>query len=138
MTPPDLSVIARSRGADWLYTYLRSFYRDESVVTGWNNVVFPNAAMPHVLWKLQGIQRLHTGAVDSHGEAHAELVLESPGTMSPREYDDTIRDLVGFLQYMAEPARVQREQIGVIVLLFLGLMAVLTWLLKREFWKDVH
>ena len=138
VTPPDLSVIARSRGADWLYTYLRSFYRDESVVTGWNNVVFPNAAMPHVLWKLQGIQRLHTGAADSHGEAHAELVLESPGTMSPREYDDMIRDLVSFLQYMAEPARVQREQIGVIVLLFLGLMAVLTWLLKREFWKDVH
>lgn len=138
VTPPDLSVIARSRGTDWLYTYLRSFYRDESVVTGWNNVVFPNAAMPHVLWKLQGIQRLHAGVADGHGEAHSELMLETPGTMSPQEYDDTIRDLVGFLQYMAEPASVKREQLGVIVLMFLGLMAALTWLLKREFWKDVH
>jgi ubiquinol-cytochrome c reductase cytochrome c1 subunit len=138
VAPPDLSVIARSRGADWLYTYLRGFYRDESVATGWNNLVFPNAAMPHVLWKLQGIQRLHTVAADDHGEAHSELVLETPGTMSVRSYDNMIRDLVGYLEYMAEPASVKRERIGIIVLMFLGLMAVLTWLLKREFWKDVH
>ena len=138
VTPPDLSVIARSRGTDWLYTYLRSFYRDESVVTGWNNVVFPNAAMPHVLWKLQGIQRLHAQAADDHGEAHSELVMETPGTMSVPAYNNMIRDLVSYLEYMAEPASVKRERIGIIVLMFLGLMAVLTWLLKREFWKDVH
>jgi len=138
VAPPDLSVIARSRGADWLYTYLRGFYRDESVVTGWNNVAFPNAAMPHVLWKLQGIQRLHTQAADSHGKAHSELVLETPGTMSVPAYNNMIRDLVTYLEYMAEPESVKREQIGIIVLMFLGLMAVLTWLLKREFWKDVH
>lgn len=138
VAPPDLSVIARSRGADWLYTYLRGFYRDESVVTGWNNVVFPNAAMPHVLWKLQGIQRLHTEAADDHGKAHSKLVLETPGSMSVPAYNNMIRDLVSYLEYMAEPASVKRERIGIIVLMFLGLMAVLTWLLKREFWKDVH
>ena len=138
VAPPDLSVIARSRGADWLYTYLRGFYRDESVVTGWNNVAFPNAAMPHVLWQLQGIQRLHTQPATDHGGAHSELVLETPGTMSVPAYNNMIRDLVSFLAYMAEPASVKRERIGIIVLMFLGLMAVLTWLLKREFWKDVH
>lgn len=138
VAPPDLSVIARSRGADWLYTYLRGFYRDESVATGWNNVVFPNAAMPHVLWQLQGVQRLHTEAAGDHGEAHNKLVLETPGTMSEQAYNGTIRDLVNYLEYMAEPASVKREQLGIIVLMFLGLMAALTWLLKREFWKDVH
>ena len=78
VAPPDLSVIARSRGVDWLYTYLRSFYRDESTVTGWNNPVFPNAAMPHVLWQLQGIQRLHVVEGGDHGQPHNELVLETP------------------------------------------------------------
>ena len=138
VAPPDLSVIARSRGVDWLYTYLRGFYRDESVATGWNNVAFPNVGMPHVLWKLQGIQRLHIGEADAHGKAHSELVLETPGTLSPQEYDNLVRDLVNYIHYMAEPAAVQRVRIGIVVLIFLGLMAVLTWLLKREYWKDVH
>lgn len=138
VAPPDLSVIARSRGVDWLYTYLRSYYRDESSVTGWNNVVFANAAMPHVFWKLQGIQRLHTVKNGDHGETHSELVLETPGTMSVQAYNEMIRDLVNYIAYMAEPARVQRVSFGIVVLLFLGLMITLTWLLKREYWKDVH
>ncbi len=138
VAPPDLSVIARSRGVDWLYSYLRGFYRDESAVTGWNNLVFPNAAMPHVLWKLQGIQRLHTVEGGAHGQAHSELVLEVPGTMSKQEYDQTIRDLVAYLAYMGEPASIKRVRVGVIVLMFLGLLIALTWLLKREYWKDVH
>lgn len=138
VAPPDLSVIARSRGVDWLYTYLRRFYRDETTVTGWNNPVFPNAAMPHVLWKLQGIQRLHTVEGSDHGQPHNELVLETPGTMSAQAYDEMIRDLVTYLAYMAEPARIQRVQVGIVVLLFLGLIVVMTWLLKREYWKDVH
>ena len=138
VTPPDLSVIARSRGVDWLYTYLKGFYRDESVATGWNNVAFPNVGMPHVLSKLQGVQRLHTTEAEGHGKAHTELVLEEPGTMSVQEYDHMVRDLVNFLHYMAEPAAAKRVSIGIVVLLFLTLMAVLTWLLKREYWKDVH
>ena len=138
VAPPDLPVVARSRGTDWLYTYLRGFYRDKSVVTGWNNVVFANVAMPHVLWKLQGIQRLHTADGDDHGGTHSELVLETPGTMSVQAYDGMIRDLVTYLAYMAEPASIKRVRIGIVILIFLGLMAVLTWLLKREYWKDVH
>ena len=136
--PPDLSVVARSRGADWLYTYLRSFYRDDARTMGWNNVTVPNVAMPHALWKLQGIQRLHTDEAGDHGAAHGELVLETPGTITVDAYDDLVRDLVNYLTYMGEPAGVKRVQIGIIVLLFLGLMAVPAWLLKREFWKDVH
>lgn len=138
VAPPDLSVIARSRGTDWLYTYLRGFYRDDAQATGWNNISFPNVAMPHVLWKLQGIQRLHTNDADGHRKAHSTLALETPGTMSPQAYDDLVRDLVNYLAFMGEPARVKRVQIGIIVLLFLGLMAVPAWLLKREYWKDVH
>jgi ubiquinol-cytochrome c reductase cytochrome c1 subunit len=139
VTPPDLSVIARSRSPDWLYTYLRGFYRDTSTVTGWNNVVFPNVAMPHVFWELQGVQRLHTSEAGAHaGEQHSELVLETPGTMSVKDYDAMVRDLVAYLEYMSEPASIKRERIGVVVLLFLGLLVTLTWLLKREYWKDVH
>ena len=138
VAPPDLSVIARSRGVDWLYTYLRRFYRDETTVTGWNNPVFPNAAMPHVLWKLQGIQRLHTVEGGDHGQPHNELVLETFGTMSTQDYDEMVRDLVTYLAYMAEPAQIKRVQVGIVVLLFLGLIVIMTWLLKREYWKDVH
>ena len=138
VAPPDLSVVARSRGANWLYTYLRGFYRDESAVTGWNNVVFPSVAMPHVLWSLQGIQRLKTLEGGDHGEAHSQLVLETPGSMSVQAYDETIRDLVAYLEYMAEPRSVNRVRIGAVVLIFLGFLTVLTWLLKREYWKDVH
>ena len=140
-TPPDLSVIARSRGADWLYTYLRGFYRDEARPTGWNNVVFDKVGMPHVLWQLQGEQRLRVEeSVDAHGnkvEKHA-LVLSKPGKLSSGEYDIMVADLVNYLVFMAEPAKTQRMQLGLVVLLFLGIFFVVARALKKEFWKDVH
>jgi ubiquinol-cytochrome c reductase cytochrome c1 subunit len=139
--PPDLSVEARARGADWLYGYLRGFYRDDTRPTGWNNTVYEKVAMPHILWQLQGQQVLKVEEkVDAHGiktEAHA-LVLDKPGSMSPAEYDATIADLVNYLVYMGEPAKNQRLQLGLIVLLFLGLLFVVTYYLKKEFWKDIH
>lgn len=139
--PPDLSVIARSRGADWLYTYLRGFYRDDSRPTGWNNVVFDKVGMPHVLSELQGEQRLSVEeAVDAHGnrtEVH-KLVLDKPGKLSPAEYDATVADLVNYLVFMGEPARPTRIALGIVVLLFLGLLLIPAYALKREYWKDVH
>lgn len=141
--PPDLSVIARSRGADWLYTYLRTYYRDESRATGWNNLAFPNVGMPHVLWELQGQQLLEQhkeSAEGGHGGGHAEpkLVLAQAGTLSPKEYDAFVADLVNYLVYMGEPARASRVQLGIITLIFLGVLFVLAYLLKKEYWKDVH
>jgi ubiquinol-cytochrome c reductase cytochrome c1 subunit len=138
--PPDLSVIARSRGADWLYTYLRSYYRDSETATGWNNLVFPNVGMPHVLWELQGQQVLKVEESEgTHGKEHSStLVLEAPGTLSPREYDRLVADLVNYLVFMGEPVRAQRAQIGYAVLIVLGVLFVLTWLLKKEYWRDVH
>jgi len=138
--PPDLSVIARSRGADWLYSYMRGFYRDEGRSTGWNNTVFPNVGMPHVLWELQGQQVLkvseHEGA---HGTEHVQtLELAQPGTMSPAEYDRLVADLVNYLVFMGEPMRAQRMQMGYGVLLGLGVLFVLVYLLKKEYWKDIH
>jgi ubiquinol-cytochrome c reductase cytochrome c1 subunit len=140
VAPPDLSVISRSRGADWLYTYLRGFYRDPARATGWNNTVFPNVAMPHALWQLQGIQRLEgpAGEAGSHETEHSKLVLETPGTLSPREYDALVRDLVNYLVYMGEPAQTLRVRVGIVVLFALAVLWVLAWLLKREYWKDVH
>ncbi len=139
--PPDLSVEARARGADWLYGYLRSFYRDDTRPTGWNNVVFDKVAMPHVLWQLQGQQILKVeDKLDAHGvktEVHT-LVLDQPGSMSSAEYDATIADLVNYLVFMGEPAKSQRLQLGLIVLLFLGLLFVIAYYLKKEFWKDIH
>jgi ubiquinol-cytochrome c reductase cytochrome c1 subunit len=141
VTPPDLSVIARSRTPDWLYTYLRSFYRDGSRPSGWNNTVFPNVGMPHALWQLQGEQELKTAdVVDGQGsktEVHT-LVLAKKGTLSPLEYDAAVADLVNYLAYMAEPVKAQRLQLGWFVLLFLGLFFVVALKLKKEFWKDVH
>lgn len=140
-TPPDLTVIARSRGADWLYTYLRGFYRDETRPTGWNNVAFDKVGMPHVLWQLQGEQHLKvTEATDAHGnkvEAH-QLVLTKPGKLSSAEYDMMVADLVNYLVFMGEPAKAQRLQLGLIVLLFLGVFFLVARALKKEFWKDVH
>lgn len=139
--PPDLSVIARSRTPDWLYTYLRSFYRDDARPTGWNNTVFPNVGMPHVLWELQGEQQLKVKEItDAHGnkaEAH-ELVLAKPGKMTPAQYDAMVADLVNYLAFMAEPAKVKRLQLGVIVLFALGILFLFALALKKEFWKDVH
>lgn len=136
-TPPDLSVIARSRGADWLYTYLRSFYRDESRPTGWNNVVFDKVGMPHVMWSLQGEM---VPVMKKHGEHEVveRLVLAKPGSVTLAEYDSMVGDLVNYLVWMGEPAQVQRKQLGVIVLIFLGIFFVVAYYLKKEFWKDVH
>lgn len=135
-TPPDLTVIARSRGADWLYTYLRSFYRDDSRPTGWNNVVFDKVGMPHVLYELQGEQVLKHEGEGEH--ATAKLVLERPGKMTQPEYNAMVGDLVNYLVYMGEPARNTRINLGVAVLIFLGLFFVVAYYLKKEYWKDVH
>jgi ubiquinol-cytochrome c reductase cytochrome c1 subunit len=128
VAPPDLSVIARSRGADWLYTYLRTFYRDPKTVTGWNNAVFPNVAMPHVLWTLQGERRMEDG----------KLLPASGGAMAPTEYDATARDLVNFLVYVGEPSALDRKGWGIIVLFVLGVLFIFTYLLKKAYWKDVR
>ena len=133
--PPDLSLVARSRGVDWLYSYMKGFYRDET--GGWNNLLLPNAAMPHVFWQLQGIQEPQYHTV--HGEDVIEkLVLVEPGQLTPEEYDDTMRDLVTFLDYLSEPSKLKRKRVGVWVLVFLTFFAFLTWLLKAEYWRDVH
>jgi ubiquinol-cytochrome c reductase cytochrome c1 subunit len=140
VAPPDLSVVARSRGADWLYTYLRTFYRDPKTVTGWNNAVYPNVAMPHALWTLQGERRLEIVAhADSAGHAAAEHKWSeaSKGAQSASEYDATVRDLVNFLVYVSEPAASERRAIGIIVLFVLGVLFIFAYLVKKEFWKDV-
>ena len=139
--PPDLSVIARARGVDWLYTYLRSFYLDDSRVTGVNNLVFPDVGMPDVLWELQGWQKpVITTVKDPDGTERKviELELEEPGLMSPKEFDRAVRDLVNFLDYMAEPGKHDRQALGVKVILFLLVFLVVAYLMKKEFWKDVH
>lgn len=144
--PPDLSVIARSRasadgsGADWLYTYLRGFYRDAERPTGWNNTVFPNVGMPHALWELQGEQVLAERKVQGPGFVKTELALklDKPGKLSPVEYDQMVADLVNYLVFMGEPARSDRKTIGMFVLFALGLLFVLAYALKKEYWKDVH
>ncbi len=133
--PPDLTVIARARasefgsGADWLYTYLRTFYRDENRPTGWNNAVFENVGMPHVLWELQGDQVM--------GADH-KLKLVKPGKLKPQEFDAMVGDLVAYLKYMGEPMAEFRKQLGVIVLIFLAILFVFAYALKREYWKDIH
>lgn len=134
-TPPDLSVIARSRGADWIYTYLRSFYLDPSKATGTNNTMFPDVGMPDVLWELQGWQE----AVERDEEGNVtKLELVEPGAMQPEEYNAAVRDLVNFLAYLGEPAQLDRARIGPWVLLFLLVFSFVAYLLKKEYWKDVH
>jgi len=139
--PPDLSVIARARGPDWLYTYLRTYYRDDKSPTGWNNETFPNVGMPHVLHELQGVRVMQSVGErighDGKKEPIMKPVLDQPGAMTPPEYDQMVGDLVNYLTYMGEPARAQRTQIGVIALFFLGVLLVLALLLKLEYWKDV-
>jgi ubiquinol-cytochrome c reductase cytochrome c1 subunit len=144
--PPELSLIARSRashagsGADWLYSYLRGFYRDAERPTGWNNTVFPNVGMPHVLWELQGEQVLAEKKVQGAGFEKTEMALklDKPGKLSTVEYDQMVADLVNYLVFMAEPARASRTTIGMFVLVALGLLFVLAYALKKEYWKDVH
>lgn len=133
VNPPDLSLTARSRGPDWLYTYLRGFYRDPATKSGWNNTVFPNVGMPHVLWEYQGDQLLQ--AAD---KGEAKLVLAQPGRLPPAEYDRYVGDLVNYLVYMGEPARAKRVQIGIVVMFFLAAFFVIAVLLKKEYWKDVR
>jgi ubiquinol-cytochrome c reductase cytochrome c1 subunit len=128
--PPDLSVEVRARGADWVYTYMRGFYRDASRPTGWNNTVFDKVGMPHVLYELQGEQELNH-------ETH-ELKLVKPGRLSVEEYDALVGDLTNFMAYMAEPAKQQRNHLGWLVLLFLSVLLVLTYKLKKAYWKDIH
>ena len=158
--PPDLSVEARVRGRDWLYNYLLSFYRDDQSATGWNNLVFPNVGMPHVLWELSGVYKVVDAEYENHEKAEGAAIAtrgisliepatypkyivrtitqESPGKLSRQDYEAFVADLVNYMDYMAEPARNDRMRIGIIVLLFLGVLFALAYWTKVEFWKDVH
>ncbi|MBB2484639.1 cytochrome c1 [Mitsuaria sp. WAJ17] len=149
-TPPDLTVIARSRadgakgsGADYLYTYMRTFYRDETKATGWNNLAFPSVAMPHVLWELQGQRAAKfVEEADPHDPSKKTHVFKgfeqlTPGTMDARAYDNAVGDLVAYLQWMGEPAQAQRFRLGVLVLLGLGIFTLFAWRLNASYWKDV-
>lgn len=137
--PPDLSLVARSRGVDWIFAYLKSFHADPTAATGWNNTVFPNASMPHVLAELQGVQAVRHEESHEGADAHAPaLELVQAGSMAPAEYDAAVRDLVTFLEYAGEPAVLKRQSMGVWVLLYLALFTFLAWLVKHEYWKDVH
>ena len=141
VVPPDLSLVGRSRGADWLYTYMRGFYRDPSAKSGWNNVVFPSVAMPHVLWESQGEQHLQvTERMDPRtGDVKRtqRLVLDRPGTSTALEYDKQVADLVNYLAYMGEPAQSSRKMWGILALFVLTGFFMLALMLKSEFWKDV-
>ena len=138
--PPDLSLISRVRTSDWVYTYLKSFYLDESRPLGWNNKLFPNASMPNPLWELQGLQHAEFGPVDpATGERHVEgLKVAQAGRQSAQEFDQTARDITNFLEYVGEPAALKRQSVGVWVILFLAALTFLAYLLKQEYWKDVH
>jgi len=148
-TPPDLSVIARSRagaggsGADYLYTYLRTYYRDDTKATGSNNLVFPSVGMPNVLWQLQG-ERAARFVEEKDPHDHTKTVHRfagfeqlTPGTMTPQQFDESVSDLVAFLQWMGEPSQAQRVRIGVWVLIFLAVFTVIAWRLNAAYWKDV-
>jgi len=136
--PPDLSVIGRARGADWLYTYLRAFYVDDKSPTGWNNAVFPQVAMPHVLWTLQGERGLEEShAEGGHGGTVYKWTQLGPGTQNQVQYDTTVRDLVNYIVYMGEPAATTRKRIGIVVLFVLGILFIFAYALKSEYWKDV-
>jgi ubiquinol-cytochrome c reductase cytochrome c1 subunit len=158
--PPDLTVEARVRGVDWLYNYFLGFYRDEASASGWNNLVFPNVGMPHVLWKQAGVNRLVSTEYENHDEALAAaiavkglavlapakehryvvetLAVDEPGAMTPAQYKVMVADLVNFLDYMGEPTKNRRINLGIIVLLYLGVLFVFAYWMKREYWKDVH
>ena len=138
--PPDLSLVSRVRGSDWIYTYLKSFYLDDERPLGWNNTLFPNASMPNPLWMMQGLQRAEYGSLDeATGERPVErLVIAEPGIVDPAVYDQAVRDITNFLEYVGEPAALKRHDLGVWVILFLAFFTFLAWLLKKEYWRDVH
>ncbi len=156
VTPPDLTLVSRVRKPNWVYTYLRAFYQDEKSPSGWNNSLFENVAMPHALYELQGVQRLvgKVKADDANvGDAHAAdnsavgdqkivgdaiFKLEHPGKLSPAEFDEAMKDLTAFLTYLAEPAQLQRKKIGVLSIGFVIVLMMLCYLLKQEYWRDVH
>lgn len=154
VTPPDLSLVARVRNPDWIYTYLRGFYQDEGALSGWNNSLFENVAMPHAMYELQGVQRVvgkvdeASQEVDSHGKPITKegqtivgdtiFELQQPGKQSPAEFDKSMADLTAFLTYMGEPAQLKRETIGVFTIGFLILLMLLCMVLKAEYWRDVH
>ena len=148
VTPPDLTLVSRVRKPNWVYTYLRSFYRDESTVTGWNNSLFPNVAMPHVMYQQQGSPKLisltsdgeETSATDEsiYVAGGAKFDMSNRGTMSNAEFDKAMRDVTNFLAYLAEPAQLQRKTIGVWTMVFLVILLLLAMVLKKEYWRDVH
>ena len=166
-TPPDLSLEARAKGPDWIYNYLKSFYVDPARPVGWNNTVFPGASMPNVLWELQGVQHAtfepndkslescsdegasckngqrevehcKAGTTEIDGKCLVHLEVSAPGKLSAQEFDEAARDLTAFLQYVGEPAAMKRMSLGVWVVLYLAFFTFLAWLLKKEYWKDVH
>ena len=137
--PPDLSLIARSRGTDYLYTFLRGFYAEEDSPTGVDNTVLEGTAMPHVLWELQGIQEAVYEADPEHeGEEHMVLELTTPGRLSEEEYDEVVRDIVNFLDYIGEPMQLERKSLGIRVIAFLLVLLLISYMLKKEIWKDVE
>jgi ubiquinol-cytochrome c reductase cytochrome c1 subunit len=141
-TPPDLSLIARSRGTDYIYSFLKSFYLDPSRPTGVNNLVLPGTAMPHVLWERQGLQEaVYDGESDAeHNAVHKrfkEFRLVRPGSETPQEFDQFVRDTVNFLDYIGEPMQLERRSIGLRVLAFLLVFFLFAYFLKKEYWKDV-
>ena len=142
VTPPDLTVITRSRGNDWVYTYLRNFYRDPTRPSGWNNLLFDKVAMPHVLHDLQGhmmpVKKEVTGHDGKPHEVIEGLELTRPGKLTPAEYDALLADLVNYMTWMGEPAKAQRMTTGVLVMIFFSLFLIVSYYMKKEFWKDVH
>jgi ubiquinol-cytochrome c reductase cytochrome c1 subunit len=140
--PPDLSVMVRARGVNYIYSYLRSFYLDEKRPFGVNNTVFPDVAMPNILWQLQGSQKaVYKVEKDSAGndtEVFDHFEPVTPGTLSPEEFDQVARDLTAFLTYVGEPIQMERKHLGVWVLLFIAVFFVLAYLLNKEYWKDIH
>ncbi|MAS81120.1 MAG: cytochrome c1 [Legionellales bacterium] len=141
VSPPDLSVIARARGADWLYSYFKTFYVDKSRPFGVNNLTFKDVGMPHVLWELQGAQQLSLieseGAVH-HSPTYDDLEIITPGIQSEEKYDQTIRDLVNFMVYLGEPIKLKRGKIGFWVLVYLFVFMIIAYMLKKEYWRDIH
>lgn len=142
IAPPDLSVIARSRGADWLYTFFKTFYSDPARPFGVNNLAFKDLSMPHVLWELQGMQapvyKTETNAGGGEKKTIESLEIITPGTQTAQEYDQTVKDLVNFLVYLGEPAKLKRTKIGIWVIAYLLIFLIIAYFLKKEYWRDIH